>query len=47
MRPAPLILIIGGFAGLGLLDIAHGHYTTGAAALLLAIVNALLLVAAA
>ena len=43
MRLALLVMALGGFAGLGLLDIAQAQWKTGVAALLLATANALLL----
>jgi hypothetical protein len=43
MRALFLILAIGGFAGLGLLDLAAGRLAAGVAALLLATANFLLL----
>lgn len=44
MRQLLLIACIGGFAGLGLLDLLHGRQDTGIAALFLAAANYLLLV---
>ena len=43
MRTLLLILAIGGFAGLGLLDLVAGRFAIGVAALLLATANFLLL----
>ncbi|MGH2954684.1 MAG: hypothetical protein ACRD2Z_03295 [Thermoanaerobaculia bacterium] len=43
MRTALLIAALGGFAGLGLTDLAGGRIDTGIAALLLATANLLLL----
>lgn len=45
MRVAFLACALGGFAALGVLDIAAGSLRTGVAALLLAAANALLLAA--
>jgi hypothetical protein len=43
MRTALLTLALAGFVGLGLMDLYHGDPRHGAAALLLAAANALLL----
>jgi hypothetical protein len=44
MRTALLIVALGGFACLGLIDLSHGRTETGVAALLLVGANYLLLV---
>lgn len=43
MRTALLIIALTGFAGLGVMDLLHGQYPTGIAALLLVVANYLLL----
>lgn len=43
MRTAFLVLAIGGFAGLGVLDLLQGNLRLGIAACILAVANGLLL----
>lgn len=43
MRTVLLVAALSGFAGLGVLDVVDGRWSTGIASLLLAVANALLL----